>query len=241
MKRFVLFLMVALLSIGLISATFAANPKIYAKDNVLAVYLTNNATTSSDMTLIVKATGGGTTYFDEGSSIKYLIPTANVAGWTTRAFVDTAWTAAVSGIGYVDGDDNTTIAGPPQTSVFVRYHFDAANAASVKTITLWFDYDDGYVAWLNDVEVGRSDNVKAMAVGAIPDWDAGVKGGVSVDHESTGVAAGKPNATRWDKPVGWGQNQLGKHDVAVDLGDPTSAVSPKAKITSTWGEIKSVR
>ena len=240
MKRFVLFFMVALLSIGLISATFAANPKIYAKNNVLSVYLTNNSTTSSDMTLIVKAEGGGTTYFDEGASIKYIIPTANVANWTTRAFNDSAWTTAVSGIGYADGDDNTTVPGPPQSSVLVRYHFDAANASTAKTITLWFDYDDAYIAWLNDVEIGRSDNIKAVAVGAIPDWDAGVKGGF-VDHEATRVVVGKPNATRWTGAIGWGQQQISKHDVAVDVGDPVTAVSPKAKITSTWGEIKSVR
>jgi hypothetical protein len=237
MKRFVLFLMVALLSIGLISATFAANAKIYAKDNVLSVYLTNNATNSSDLVLVVKCEGGGTTYFDEGANIQYLIPTADVAGWTTRAFVDTAWKTAISGIGYGD-PTNTVIAGPPFTSLFTRYHFDAANASSVKTITLWFDYDDGYVAWLNDVEVARSDNMKAIAVGAIPGWDKGLG---LVDHESTKVAVGKPNAARWAKTIGWAQENIAKHDVAVDLGDPTSAVSSKAKVTSTWGEIKSIR
>jgi hypothetical protein len=238
MKRFVLFLMVALLSIGLISATFAANAKLYAKDNVLAVFVTNNATTSSDLSLIVKCVGGGATYFDEGASIQYFIPTADVAGWTTRAFVDTAWKTGVSGIGYADGDDNTTIAGPPFTSLFVRYHFDAVNAISTKTITLWFDYDDAYIAYLNDVEVARSDNIKAVSVGAIPGWDKGL--GI-VDHEATDLAAGKPNAARWDKVVGWAGGNIAKHDVTVDLGDPTSAVSSKMKITSTWGEIKSVR
>ena len=237
MRRSVMFLLVAILSIGFVCASYAANPKLYLKNNVLSVFLTNNGTTSSDLSLIVKCAGGGTTYFDEGANIQYLIPTANVAGLTTRAFVDTAWKTGVSGIGYADADDNTTVAGPPFTSLFARYHFDAANASSVKTITLSFDYDDGYIAWLNDVEVARSDNMKAVAVGAIPGWDKGL--GI-VDHEATDVAAGKPNATRWDKAAGWGHNQIGKHDVTVDF-DSATAVSSKAKITSTWGEIKSVR
>jgi len=237
MKRFVLLSMIALLSICLIGMAYSA-PKLYSKNNVLAVFLTNNSTTSSDMTLIVKCEGGGTTYFDEGAEIKYFIPSANVANWTTKAFDDSSWTKGVSGIGYADGDDNTTIAGPPMTSVFVRYHFDAPNAASVKTITLWFDYDDAFIAWLNDVEVARSDNIKAVAVGKIPNWDEGL--GIT-DHESTDTPAGKPNATRWTKAVGTAGGQIMKFDVDVELGDTVSSVSPRAKITSTWGEIKSVR
>jgi hypothetical protein len=227
---------VILLSICFIFATYAANPKIYLKNNVLAVFLTNNATTSSDMVLVIKCTGGGTTYFDEGSSVQYFIPTGDVAGWTTRAFNDSAWKTGISSIGYGD-PNNTVIPGPPVTSYFSRYHFDAPNAASVKTITLLFDYDDAYIAWLNDVEVARSDNIKAVAVGAIPGWDKGL--GI-VDHESTNTPVGKPNAARWDKPVGAGAGQIMKHDVAVDF-DSATAVSPKAKITSIWGEIKSAR
>ncbi len=237
MKRLALFSAIALLSIFLVSMAYSA-PKLYSKNNVLAVFITNNSTTSSDMTLIVKCEGGGTTYFDEGANIKYFIPSANVANWTTRAFDDSSWKDGVSGIGYADGDDNTTIAGPPMTSVFVRYHFDAPNAASVKTITLWFDYDDAFIAWLNGDEVARSDNIKAVAVGRVPNWDEGL--GIT-DHESTNTPAGKPNPDRWTKPIGTASGQIMKFDVTVELGDVVSAVNPKAKITSTWGEIKSVR
>jgi hypothetical protein len=238
MKRSVTLFVIALLSIGIVCATYAENAKLYTSGNVLAVVLFNNSESSSDMSLIVKGTAGDMVLMDEGAEVSYIIPTAEIDGWTKKDFNDSSWTVGVTGIGYADSDDNTTIAGPPQKEFYVRYHFDAPKAQDVKEATFLFDYDDAYIAVLNGVEVARSNNVK-FAAGSMPGFNVALGDIVSVDHEATKVAPGKPNADRWTKPVGWAQSELGKHVVAIDFGGSVTAVSPASKLAVTWGSMKS--
>jgi hypothetical protein len=239
MKRLVMLLVIALISVGVICTVSAENAKLYPTGNVLAAGNYNNSATSSDLTLIIKMTGGGSVLVDEGSAVMYIVPTADIAGWTTKSFNDSAWTAGLSGVGYADSDDNTTITGPV-SSVYTRYHFDAPNASSVKEVTFLVDYDDFYIIWLNGVEVARYDPIKDIAPGGVPAWDEVTKKGVT-DHESSDTAAGKPNAARWDKPQGAAAGQIAKHVVAIDFGGVITAVNAKAKLATAWGEIKSVR
>jgi hypothetical protein len=239
MKRLVMLLVIALISVGVICAVSAENAKLYTTGNVLAAGNYNNSATSSDLTLIIKMTAGDKVLVDEGSAVMYTVPTADIAGWTTKSFNDSAWTAGVSGVGYADSDDNTTITGPVP-SIYTRYHFDAPNASSVKEVTFLVDYDDFYIIWLNGVEVARYDPIKDIAPGGVPAWDEVTKKGVT-DHESSDTAAGKPNAARWDKPQGAAAGQIAKHVVAVDLGAVVSAVNATAKLATAWGEIKSAR
>jgi hypothetical protein len=215
-RRIVLQLAVISLLICLASASYSAEkPLLYAKDNVLAVGIYNNATTSSDLTLVVRADVDGETIFDEGYEIAYTIPTKDINDWNTAKFDASGWKKGVSGIGYADGDDNTTTPSS-LTCLYVRYYFDVPNVKDVREITFWVDYDDAYILWLNDVEVGRSDNIGAkVAVGKVPSWNQIL--GI-VDHESTDTAAGKPNATRWTKAVGPGASQIMKHTAEYDFG-----------------------
>jgi hypothetical protein len=192
----------------------AANPLLYAKENVLAVGIYNNATSSSDLTLIVRADVGGKTIIDEGYEIAYTIPKSDIKGWTTIEFDASTWKKGVSGIGYDDGDDNTTVPSGI-AGVYVRYYFDVPNVKDVREITFWVDYDDAYILWLNDVEVGRSDNVKNIAPKGVPNWNQVL--GI-VDHESTDTPAGKPNAARWAKAIGPGAGQIMQHAAGYDLG-----------------------
>jgi len=225
------------LVICFISASYSAEkPLLYVKNNVLAAGIYNNALTSSDMTLIVRADVGGKTIFDEGYEITYIIPDKDIKDWTTSKFNASDWQKGTSGIGYSDNDDNTvTPAGI--TCVYVRYYFDVSNAKDAKEITFWVDYDDAYILWLNGVEVGRSDNINVkVPAGTIPSWNQVL--GI-VDHESTDTAAGKPNATRWTKAVGPGAGQIMKHVAEYDFGgNSAQPVESKGKLTSTWGNIK---
>ena len=233
MKRFVLFLMVALLSIGLVCATFAANPPLYAKGNVLVGANFNDGPGSSDMTLIIQLSGGGTIYVNEGYPVKYITDPDNkgITGWTKPSFDDKAWKDGVSGVGFADSDDNTTTA-TGLMSIWTRYRFDASNATSVAELTLLADYDDGYIVWLNGVEIARSAAVttKGLKVGDEPAWDLSSAG--LANRGSAELAAGKPNAARWSNAA------IEKTVLKVDF---TSAVSPMAKLTATWGSIKAIR
>lgn len=107
----------------------------------------------------------------EGSSAKYRVPTqaSDLPGaWNARTFDDSAWTSATSGIGY--GFTNTvsvnSVLVPIITtnisaamsgvnrSVFVRFPFNVANPAGVTAVRLKLRYDDGYVCYLNGVQIG---------------------------------------------------------------------------------------
>lgn len=96
------------------------------------------------------------TVIDWGDEWKYLIPTSEPsAAWRGRGFDDGAWTSGQTGIGYGDGDDRAVV--PAGTiSVYARKRFQVADPASVTHAFLDVDFDDGFVAFLNGVEVVRA-------------------------------------------------------------------------------------
>lgn len=67
---------------------------------------------------------------------------------------------------------------PKRSSVFLRYPFTVANPATVSTLTLLMQYDDGFVAYLNGQEIGRRNvaagtlNFDAIASGDRPNASA---------------------------------------------------------------------
>jgi hypothetical protein len=77
----------------------------------------------------------------------------NVA-WPTAAFNDAAWSAGTGGIGFGDGDDNTVIAAVP--SLYLRKSFTIADTSVILQALLSIDYDDGFIAYLNGVEIARA-------------------------------------------------------------------------------------
>ncbi len=74
--------------------------------------------------------------------------------WQTPAFNDQLWPEGRGGIGYGDNDDRTVIS--PVISVFLRRKFTITNRDKIKDALLHIDYDDGFIAYLNGVEVGRA-------------------------------------------------------------------------------------
>lgn len=74
--------------------------------------------------------------------------------WRNPTFNDTSWAQGKGGFGYEDGDDNTII--PSCTSVYLRIKFTAADTSKISLGVLHMDYDDAFVAYLNDVEIARA-------------------------------------------------------------------------------------
>jgi len=107
------------------------------------------------------------TLVGDGANLTYLVPADDALGssWTGRLFDDTAWTPAANGIGYDDdGAFASLIAtdiGPAMAgvnpSVYVRAEFDLPEemVPRYESLTLRVAYDDGFVAYLNGVEVAR--------------------------------------------------------------------------------------
>jgi hypothetical protein len=76
------------------------------------------------------------------------------ANWRSLTFNDASWQTGIGGIGYGDADDSTIT--PAAYSVFMRRNFYIADTSIIPTALLLLDYDDGFVAYLNDVEIARS-------------------------------------------------------------------------------------
>ena len=75
--------------------------------------------------------------------------------WNTLEFDDSLWSYGPSGFGYNDNDDLTIV--PQQTlSIFVRKSFNINDLSNITAVALHVDYDDGFVAYLNGVEIARA-------------------------------------------------------------------------------------
>ncbi len=86
---------------------------------------------------------------------RYLIGNQNPpAIWGKIEFDASGWLEGPGGIGYGDGDDGTVIA--PANSVFMRKIFNIADVSAIESSLLSIDYDDGFVAYLNGVEIARA-------------------------------------------------------------------------------------
>ena len=107
------------------------------------------------------------TLVNQGDEFSYLIPTSAVdANWPTLGFDDGTWLRANSGFGYGD-DDDATVVELGTLAVFARRVFQLSSAAEVSELWLDIDYDDAFVAYLNGVEIARSN-----MLGEQPAFDA---------------------------------------------------------------------
>ncbi|MFT5819358.1 MAG: hypothetical protein ACI8ZM_000581 [Crocinitomix sp.] len=97
----------------------------------------------------------------------YIVPGTPVdADWNTLSFDAGAWPIASGGFGYGDGDDNTVLPGGT-ISVYQRIEFDIIDTSEISAAALMLDYDDGFVAYLNGVEISRD----LMDGAGQPDYD----------------------------------------------------------------------
>ncbi len=80
------------------------------------------------------------------------------AGWQTPGYNASNWPLGASGFGYGDGDDATLLSNMENhyTSVFLRQSFQIPDVGTLRELWLDLDYDDGFVAYLNGVEVARA-------------------------------------------------------------------------------------
>ena len=78
--------------------------------------------------------------------------------WTDLDFDDSDWDVGPTGIGYGDGDDASELLDMRNLyfSVFTRKIFELDDPQSVERLALEIDYDDGFVAYLNGVEIARA-------------------------------------------------------------------------------------
>lgn len=86
---------------------------------------------------------------------KYFPGTAEPdVNWPRETFNDASWASGTGGVGFGDGDDNTVISLVP--SLYLRRSFTIADTSVILQGLLSIDYDDGFIVYLNNVEIARS-------------------------------------------------------------------------------------
>ena len=98
------------------------------------------------------------TAINAGDEWAYLIPKSDLpSDWKSLDFDESSWLTGPGGFGYGDNDDGTKI--EPSMSVYMRKKFNVTDYSKLITAVLHADYDDGFVAYLNGIEMGRSMNL----------------------------------------------------------------------------------
>lgn len=76
------------------------------------------------------------------------------ATWRQLGFADGGWASGPGGVGFSDGDDGTVIS--TVNSVYLRKTFTVVDTSQIYMALLHIDYDDGFIAFINDVEIARN-------------------------------------------------------------------------------------
>ncbi|HEX5043734.1 MAG TPA: metallophosphoesterase [Candidatus Polarisedimenticolaceae bacterium] len=123
-----------------------------------------------------------------GASCRYRANSSNPGigtTWTAEGFADGSWPSGTYGVGYetsLPGALGLIATAVPSgtVSIYTRARFTVADPAQVTNLFLGADWDDGYIAWINGVEVYRSPQMPA----GTPAWNS-----VPASHESSNGAS----------------------------------------------------
>ncbi|MFW5851345.1 MAG: CotH kinase family protein, partial [Bacteroidota bacterium] len=75
------------------------------------------------------------------------------ADWNSISFDDNSWESGYSVIGYGNHNDTTKI--DTCTSVYIRLPFEIESLDNITKFNLMADYSDGYIAYINGIEILR--------------------------------------------------------------------------------------
>lgn len=98
------------------------------------------------------------TVVEAGSNWRYRNTSSTpAAGWKNVGFDDGSWSSGAAELGFGDGNEVTAIdRNSWSRSAYFRHEFEVINAASAEHLAIEVTADDGYVAYVNGVEVGRT-------------------------------------------------------------------------------------
>ncbi|MBN1443168.1 MAG: hypothetical protein JXA90_10685 [Planctomycetes bacterium] len=99
--------------------------------------------------------------------------------WKEIDFDDSSWLKGPSGFGYSDNDDATVLSDMQNNywSVYLRKAVEIPDLSQARLLQLGVDYDDGFVAYFNGIEVAR-----VGLTGSPPAFNA-----AAASHDATGV------------------------------------------------------
>ncbi|MFH0733812.1 MAG: CotH kinase family protein [bacterium] len=98
--------------------------------------------------------GSWQTIIKKGDNWKYKIFNSEPpVSWKNLGYNDSLWDEGASGFGFGDDDDSTIV--PNTISLYLRKTFNIQDTAGIADAFLHIDFDDGFVAYLNGVELTR--------------------------------------------------------------------------------------
>ncbi|HXV76560.1 MAG TPA: metallophosphoesterase family protein, partial [Candidatus Polarisedimenticolaceae bacterium] len=168
--------------------------------------------------------------FEFGSANRYLANSSDPGvglAWTQPGFDDSIWQQGTYGIGYDDAGSALALL---QTqvpsgvmSVYTRTTFQITETelAEVSQLTLGVDYDDGFVAWLNGVEIWKA------SLPSNPAWDTPA----SATESSNGT---QPSYRRFDVTRNIPQLQVGTNVLAVGVWNTHTGSSDLVLAPAMW-------
>jgi hypothetical protein len=137
------------------SATFAVAPFVVGT-NVLAVVVKNSSSNNSDLSFDAELTltmpDDRAIGFNTAGWKYYAAAAAPPATWYTSAFNATAWSNGTGQLGFGEGDEATAFT-KTGASYYFRRQFTLTQPISNANLSVLFD--DGFVAYVNGVEVRR--------------------------------------------------------------------------------------
>jgi hypothetical protein len=142
------------------------------------------------------ATTASTTLLSSEAATRALVPANGdlLADWTSPEFNDAGWKTGTTGVGYerrtgyqdLIGLDVNTEMFDKNTTVYIRVPFELDDPATIDRLVLNIKYDDGFVAWLNGVEVARRNAPDPL------DWDSQASASrsdrLAVEYEAINVS-----------------------------------------------------
>lgn len=225
----------------LVAAPAFAQITVGATGNFLAIGNYSNSQGSSDLGAVVQLEANGTILIDEGDSVRYFFNQSDnnlegVTDWMMPNYDASDWPIGSNAVGYNANQITEVPDTDDQGAIYQRFsRFDLPNAASVSSMTIRVDYDDGVVVWLNGVELLRS---QITVEDEVPSW----QWGNAENHESTNKPG--PDPSRWESAVsnlfGFGEdNPEGTIiDYTFDVVFDPTAVEAADKLATTWGSLK---
>lgn len=167
----------------------------------------------------------------EGAGVRAFVPlNGNLDGaWQGEGFDDSGWMGGTTGVGYERSSGYQTLIDldledemfDKASGVYLRIAFEVVSPSRISALTLRMKYDDGFVAYLNGVEVNRS----GFGEG-IPVWDSTASGS---REEDTTFSVRDLNSNR--SLLHSGRNVLAIHGLNSGAGSSDFLILPVLEAT----------
>ena len=170
----------------------------------------------------VSQTHWETAIYTEDTWYYFVGASAPPTNWNELDFDESSWSSGPGGFGYGDEDDNTTITNT--LAVFFRKSFQVDELDEIVSAAIHGDYDDGFVAYINGVEIARSFNMGTP--GTTVPYDQTTEG----DHEAVMYQGGVPDVYIMDHYDLGGLLQAGENIFAVEVHNVNSTSSDMSSL-----------